>query len=332
MTYSRRLSPTVLIVLAVLLIAASACTTPMPNPTQGQAPAATAEPEPAEPEPPETEATATPVPEPTATSEPLAALVNGASIPLAEFERQVARYEASLVATGQDPETEEGQAAVAQGRQWVLDVMIEQMLIEQEATQAGVVVSEEEVEATVRSLQEEKGEAALEEWLAQEGMTLEEMRDRLRGDMVATAMANRIAEAVPLRAEHVHARHIVVATQEEAQRIRDQLQAGADFASLARTYSQDLSTRDLGGDLGFFPKGVLTSKEVEAAAFELQPGQFSEIVKSELGYHIVQVVERVPDQEIAQEDLVFMRDQAVREWLDQLRASADIQVFVTPEP
>ncbi|MGC9467358.1 MAG: peptidylprolyl isomerase [Anaerolineae bacterium] len=328
MRYSRRLSPMIFVAVAALLIFVSACTTtPVPNPTDAEISTATPQPEPVDPA-----ASATPVPSPTATTEPLAALVNGEPIPLAEYERQVGRYQASLVATGQNPDTEEGQAAVAQGRQWVLDVMIEQELIEQEAAKAGVVVTDEEIDATVSALQEEKGAEALDAWLAQEGLTLEEMRERLRGDMIATAMANRIAEAVPSRADHVHARHIVVATEEEARRILDQLQAGADFASLARTYSQDLSTRDLGGDLGFFPQGMLTSKEVEAAAFELQPGQLSEIVKSELGYHIVQVVERVPDQEIAQEDLVFMRDQAVREWLDQLRASADIQVFVTPEP
>lgn len=328
MRYSRRLSPMIFVAVAALLIFVSACTTtPVPNPTDAEISTATPQPEPVDPA-----ASATPVPSPTVTTEPLAALVNGEPIPLAEYERQVGRYQASLAATGQNPDTEEGQAAVAQGRQWVLDVMIEQELIEQEAAKAGVVVTDEEIDATVSALREEKGAEALDAWLAQEGLTLEEMRERLRGDMIATAMANRIAEAVPSRADHVHARHIVVATEEEARRILDQLQAGADFASLARTYSQDLSTRDLGGDLGFFPQGMLTSKEVEAAAFELQPGQLSEIVKSELGYHIVQVVERVPDQEIAQEDLVFMRDQAVREWLDQLRASADIQVFVTPEP
>jgi parvulin-like peptidyl-prolyl isomerase len=86
----------------------------------------------------------------------------------------------------------------------------------------------------------------------------------------------------------------------------------------------------VGGDLGFFPRGVLTSETVENAAFALQPGQVSEPVQSELGYHIVQVVDRNPDQEIAPENLRLLKDQAVRAWLDDLRASADIQVFVTP--
>ena len=235
-----------------------------------------------------------------------------------------------MVAAGQDLTTDEGKAALEMGRQWVLDLMVEQMLIEQSATAEGIVASDEDVDATIEGLRADIGEDAFNEWLAQESMTLEEMRERLRGDMIATQMANRVAESVPARAEHLHARHIVVATEEEARQILNQLQAGGDFVSLARTYSQDISTRDLGGDLGFFPMGVLTSKEVETTAFGLQPGQLSEVIPSELGFHIVQVVERVPDREVDPENLRLLRDQAVRTWLEGLKASADIQIFVAP--
>jgi len=76
------------------------------------------------------------------------------------------------------------------------------------------------------------------------------------------------------------------------------------------------------------PRGILTSPEVEEAAFALQPGQISGVIHSALGYHIVQVVDRVPDQEISAENLRLLRDRAVREWLDGLRQQADIQIFV----
>jgi len=311
--------------LLALLVTVSACDSTSSTSTQPQ-PEATSQPEETLPE-----STATPVPAPTNTSEPLAAVVNGEPIPLAEYERQVARYEASMVAAGQDPSTPEGQSALAQGRQWVLDLMVEQVLIEHAATAAGLTVSDADVEATIAGLRADIGDEAFDTWLAQEDMTREEMQERLRGDMLATQMANRVAESILARAEHVHARHIVVATEEEARLILSQLQAGGDFASLARTYSQDISTRDLGGDLGFFPAGVLTSKEVEVAAFALQPGQLSDVVPSDLGFHIVQVVERVAEREVDPENLRLLRDQAVRAWLDGLKTSADIQIFVVPE-
>lgn len=327
-----------------LLVLAPACSTSIPS--APQAPPTSTSPAqedvdssqdpPSDAAPSEADATATPAGDsaqevPVDTTEPAAAIVNGEPIAMAEYERQVTRYEASMVAAGQDPSTPEGQTALAQGRQWVLDLLVEQKLIEQKAVQEGVTVTEADIDATIDSLRAEIGADAFESWLAQESLSLEEMRAQLRQDMLATQMANRIAEAVPTQAEHVHARHIVVATPEEAQLVLSQLQAGGDFASLARTYSQDISTRDLGGDLGFFPMGVLTSKEVEAAAFALQPGQLSDVIQSELGYHIVQVVERVSDREIEPENLRLLRDQAVRMWLDELRASADIQVFVAPE-
>ena len=318
---------TKLLVLALLalLVAVTACDSTSPTPAQAL-PTATSQPE-ATP----LESTATPVPAPTNTSEPLAAVVNGQQILLEEYERQVARYEASMVAAGQDPSTPEGQSALAQGRQWVLDLMVEQMLIEHAATAEGLAVTDADVDATIAGLRADIGDEAFDAWLVQEDMTVEEMRERLRGDMLATQMANRVAESVLARAEHVHARHIVVATEEEARLILSQLQAGGDFASLARMYSQDISTRDVGGDLGFFPAGVLTSKEVEAAALALQPGQLSDVVPSNLGFHIVQVVERVPDREVDPQNLRLLRDQAVRAWLNGLKSSADIQIFVVPE-
>lgn len=281
------------------------------------------------PEPP----TATPIPAtPTATPEPLAALVNNDPIWLADYQRQMARYEASMTSAGQDPATAEGQAALAAGRAWVLDILIDQRLIVQAANAAGITVSDAELDATVASLRAEVGEEAFQQWLAQEGMTLEEMRATLHNEMLATRMSNQVVAQIPTHAEHIQARHILVATEAEAQQILGQLQAGGDFAALAGVYSQDLSTRDSGGDLGYFPRGVLTAPEVEVAAFALQPGQISGIVPSGLGYHLIQVVTRTPDMEISPENLHLLQDTAVRAWLDGLRETAIIQRFVETTP
>jgi len=279
--------------------------------------------------------TPTPVPPtmtPSPTPEPQAALVNGQPILLADYEREVALYVESMAAAGEDISTDEGQEALEQGRALVLEMMINQVLIEQAAQAAGVTVSDEELDTTIQTLREETGEEAFQQWLTDQGMSLEEFRVRLRSDMIATQMANRAVEAVPTHSEHVHARHILVNTEEEARQILSQLQAGDDFVSLARTYSQDTSTRDTGGDLGFFPPGILTSPEVEAAAFALQPGQFSDVIQSSMGYHIVQVVERVPDMEIDPENLRLLREKASRAWLEELRAAATIERFVASTP
>ena len=145
-------------------------------------------------------------------------------------------------------------------------------------------------------------------------------------------MTKRVVEGVPATDEHVHARHILVDTMEEADRILAQLQASADFGTLAQAYSQDTSTRDNGGDLGFFPRGILVAPEVERAAFDLQPGQFSGVVTSVLGYHIVQVVERDPARPVTQDNLRLLQDRAVQEWVEGLWSQAEVERFVETTP
>jgi len=279
-------------------------------------------------------ATATTVVLPTPTPEsPLAARVNGQPIYLSDYERELGRYEASLESRGIDPNTPEGQENLAQARDWVLNVMIEQVLTEQAAAEAGVIVSDEEVDAYMQLMIDENGgEEAFRAKLAEWGETPEDAWQEVRVQLIGMKMTQRVVESVPTTTEHVHARHILVDTAAEAERILSQLQASADFATLARAYSQDTSTRESGGDLGFFPRGILVASEVEQAAFDLQPGHFSGVVASPLGYHIVQVVERDPARTVSPENLRLLQDRAVQEWIEGLWSQAAVQRFVETGP
>lgn len=77
---------------------------------------------------------------------------------------------------------------------------------------------------------------------------------------------------------------------EEAQQIRNKLLAGADFTELARQHSDDPGSALLGGEMGFMQKGQLVP-EYEAAALALAKGEISEPVKTEFGYHIIELIE-----------------------------------------
>jgi peptidyl-prolyl cis-trans isomerase C len=280
---------------------------------------------------PTTSATAddpSPTPEP-----PLAARVNGEPIYLAEYERELGRYEAGLAAQGIDPASPEGQDNVAQHRDWILNVMIEQVLTERAAAAEGIVVTDEEVDAYMQEMIAESGGAeSFAAKLAEWGQNEEDAWREVRGQLIGMRMTQRIIDSVPTTAEHVHARHILVDTVEEAERILAQLQASADFATLAKAYSQDTSTRENGGDLGFFPRGILVAPEVEEVAFALQPGQFSGVVTSVLGYHIVQVVERDPARQITQENRSLLQEEAVQAWVENLWAQAEVERFVETAP
>lgn len=260
---------------------------------------------------------------------PLAARVNGQPIYLVDYERQVAQYEAAMIARGEDPSSPEGQTQLMQARQQILNWMIERVLVEQAAAQQGVTVTDGEIEAIMAQMILDAGsEEAFQARLEQNGLTQEEMWNELRAELLGQKVIEQVIAAVPETAEHVRARHILVTTQQEAEQLLAQIQAGGDFAALARQYSQDESTREAGGDLGFFPRGVLMVPEVEEAAFSLQSGQTSGVVQSSFGYHIVQVTERELNYPLSPENLQLLRDRAYQEWSEALWGQAQIERFV----
>jgi peptidyl-prolyl cis-trans isomerase C len=91
--------------------------------------------------------------------------------------------------------------------------------------------------------------------------------------------------------DEVHARHILVKTEDEAKDIEKQLAAGAKFEDLAKAKSTDTGSAANGGDLGFFAHGQMV-KEFDAAAFALNVGQVSQPVQSQFGWHIIRVDEK----------------------------------------
>lgn len=279
-------------------------------------------------DPPPTSVLPSPTPEP-----PLAARVNGEPIYLADYEQRLDRFRATLTAQGIDPDSEEGQAWLDHNRDEILDAMIEQTLVEQTAEEAGIEVTDADVERTMQDMiAEAGGEEAFRARLATWGETYESAEREVRAQLMGRALAERAVSGVPQSAEHIRARHIVVDTAETARHIHAQLKAGADFADLARAHSQDSTTRDTGGDLGSFPRGILLASEVEEAAFSLQPGQFSDVVPSGLGYHIVLVVERDPDRAISPKNLQFLRERALEQWIETLWAQAQVERFVGASP
>jgi peptidyl-prolyl cis-trans isomerase C len=90
--------------------------------------------------------------------------------------------------------------------------------------------------------------------------------------------------------QEVHARHILVETEDEAKQVAEELKKGADFAELAKKKSKDPGASD-GGDLGFFTKDQMVP-EFSAVAFSLEPGKISDPVKTQFGWHIIKVEEK----------------------------------------
>ncbi|HSJ53440.1 MAG TPA: peptidylprolyl isomerase [Anaerolineae bacterium] len=264
-------------------------------------------------------ATATPTITPTPTPPaPLAAQVNGQYIFLTDYERRVAQYEQALAEQGLDP---------AQAREEVLAGLIDGALIQQGAAALGIQVGDEELDRQVEAdIEAGGGQEAFDEWLEATGQTREDYREMLRQSLVSQRAMEAVTADVPLEAEQVHARHIQVESEEAALEILGQLQQGADFATLARERSTDLATRDNGGDLGWFPRGMV-APELENAAFALQPGEVSDVLLLGEGYHLIQVVERETARALPPEMQIELQQAAFERWLAELRAAATIVRF-----
>jgi peptidyl-prolyl cis-trans isomerase C len=102
-----------------------------------------------------------------------------------------------------------------------------------------------------------------------------------------------------------------------------QLQNGADFAELAANYDPVAK-----GDLGWFPRGYLSEPALEEAAFSLQPGQYSNVIQTRLGYHILQVIERDPQRPLDPDARQVLQDKALQEWMSKARSQSDIQILL----
>ena len=261
-------------------------------------------------------ATPTPAP-PTATPVPLAARVNGEGIPLAAFQASLAQLQKA------DADLKKTADEAAQ-RQRVLDDLVYTILLSQAAKSDGYTLSDADLEAKITELAGKiGGKEALQAWEAANGYTDESLRESLRASYAAAWERDRILAQVPDTVEQVHAQQILVSDEATAQGILQSLQSGSKFASLALKY--DPAT---GGDLGWFPKGYLTAPEVEAAAFSLQPGQTSEIIKSSLGYHIIQVIERDPQHPLSPDAKLTLQQAALKKWLEDRRAQSQVETLI----
>src|SRR5271163_3496281 len=128
--------------------------------------------------------------------------------------------------------------------------------------------------------------------------------------------------------QEVHARHILVETEDEAKAIEAELKKGADFAELAKKKSKDPGAAD-GGDLGFFTKDQMVP-EFSTVAFALEPGKISDPVKSQFGWHVIKVEEKrnrkAPDfDQVKAQIETYVTRKAQAEYVAKLREAAKVE-------
>jgi peptidyl-prolyl cis-trans isomerase C len=299
------------LVLGLLILSLSACSllssSPSPSPSTTT---------------PETNVTQTGV-EPTheltvtATQVPLAAMVNGEGILLSDYETELQRYTAALEETGIQSDTQ-------QNKQTVLESLIDELLLSQAARGKGYSLSDTDLDAHINDLtQQIGGVEKLKEWQQANYYTEESFRAATRRSMEAAWYRDQISAAVPDQAEQVHARQILVFDADLAREIHSKLDAGADFATLAEMY--DPVTK---GDLGWFPRGYLLLPVVEEAAFNLLPGKYSDVIETDYGYHIIQVIDRQERYPLSVDARNMLVRKSLEDWVAERRTQSQVQILI----
>jgi parvulin-like peptidyl-prolyl isomerase len=158
------------------------------------------------------------------------------------------------------------------------------------------------------------------------GLTEAEYRDVVEVTLLRGKMEEYVGQQVPTSEPQIRVRHILLDTEEEAQAVLQRLEDGEDFAALATEVSTDTLSAELGGDLGWIPKGKMDAA-FDEVAFNLPVGEISDVVETPSGFHIILVEERDDDRELDHDILEQRRSDAFQVWLVDLEAEAEIERF-----
>ncbi len=219
---------------------------------------------------------------------------------------------------GQDLNSAEGKKKLAQLKQDLIKQQEDNLLAEQAARKYKIVVTNKEVDAEFNELVKNAGgiDKVKTTLTKLYGWTVDDFRQKVRESIVQKKLGEKIAADTSLNG----------GAQKQAEDILKQVKGGGDFAELAKKYSQDGSASN-GGDLGFFGKGQMVP-EFEQAAFALETGAVSGIVKTQYGYHIIKVTDKKDDQVKASHILIKGTD--LESWLKAQRTKAKIKQYFRP--
>lgn len=290
------------------------------------------------------------------------AVVNNDIITLEELNRSFAPFLQRIEA---DPRAREDESLIREGRRFILDRMIRELLMEQEAERLNIVVRDADVNSYIDEILYSRNmtRRGLLEELSRENTSYEEYRESVRRDIMKARLISReIRAKVHVSEEEIGAyyqehrslyegreavrlqqiftpvpRGSDAATREElrarAEAVHGRLMGGESFDALARQHSQG-GPGWTGGDLGFIEKGMILP-EVETVAFALDRGQVSGVIESPAGFHIIMVLDRrgaglKPLDEVRQEIIEMIGEKRMeerfQEWIEALKGKAYVEV------
>ena len=187
-------------------------------------------------------------------------------------------------------------------------------------------ISEEETDQFLKGIARGESDTISEndfkEWYRQQlnetRLSKAEFRDLARTNLLTLRLTEYLTEKVPTVAEQIHLHMIPVQEFEVVNKIKERLDAGADFATLAREVSSDPKLKERGGDFGWFPRGALSPEIARAAFDELDVNEASEpLYLDDRTFVVIMISEKTAAREIDDEPLQMIKVRALDEWLKE---------------
>jgi peptidyl-prolyl cis-trans isomerase C len=290
-----------------------------------------------------------------------AAIVNGKAITMSDYQAGIDQLHRQISMTGRQPDEKEMQALKLR----ILDNLIDRELLKQEADKRGIKADDAEVNAQLDAVkkgttpenfanslkQMNMTEPALKAYFASQ-LAVKKLLDKdLASKIVVTPEevkafydSNPDAFKTPemVRASHILVKVDKTASAEEKAKalemikaIQKRIQSGEDFAKVAKEVS-DCPSKDNGGDLNFFQKGQMVPP-FENAAFSMKPGQTSDIVETEFGYHIIRLTDKKEAGTMSFDEVKSRIEQHLKtekmskefpKYVEKFKSKAKIEVFV----
>jgi len=254
------------------------------------------------------------------------AVVNGQAISRADYEKNSCLYkyflEKQYGQTVWEQKDQNGVSVINSFPEMVMTTMINEEILNQKAIADKITVSDSDMNTGLQNYQNLiKGDPALAEQAKSSGINDVFLKQKASKELMANNYKTKYMSSLNItdqqlktiyeqniksfQQEQVQASHILIRTitektaqdkeanekaYQKASELLKRVQLGEDFASLAKQYSEDPGSASQGGDLGYFARGAMV-KEFEEAAFGLEKGKISPLVKTSYGYHIIKVVD-----------------------------------------
>ena len=279
----------------------------------------------------------------------IVATVNNEDIPQEEFDTEFQFLRESRVRQlGEDALTEvgpEGQTLETSIKQNVLDTLIVERLILQDSDLEKIIVTEKEVNENIDGVIESLGgEQEFEEFLESYAMTKDYFTNYTKNRLTFAKHIENFNNSIEITDEkledyfnenkedliELRARHILLSNEEGGNRGLEALQNGESFEYLALTESKHSKSAMNGGDLGYFDRGEFAAvQEFEKAVFSLEVGEISDLIKTEVGFHIIRLDDRKDTfEELRDKITVLLKKQEYERYVEDLRDKAEIKVYI----